>query len=254
VTPSGRARRLLILVPTPREALLLFGRDALRLGAPRLATVSGASVRIALCGFGLAAAGATAGRFLAQLAPDAVALAGVAGTLDPQALPIGALLEGDAVGCDGIGAGEAERFIELAEPQLPGTLAGGAEQRPLALAATADHAQRAGKPALARAVRGEILSVAACAATFSMAQARLERHPRALAEEMEGYAVALAALVAKTPLVILRGISNPAGDRDPRGWKVEEALAPVRAALAEWVELATTAAAPPSAGPRTDPR
>ncbi len=48
--------------------------------------------------------------------------------------------------------------------------------------------------------------------------------PKAVAEDMEGYAVALACRLHDVPLTIIRGISNQAGDRNHDGWQVAEAL------------------------------
>lgn len=218
------ARRLLILIPTPREADLLLGAVGRDLGAPRLATIGGRSVRVALCGFGLAAAGAAAGRWFAKVAPDAALLVGIAGTLDAAKFPLGAVLESTSVACDGIGAGEGERYVTLREPSLPSALVGGAALAPIALA-----------PRLKGSKRGPLVSVAAAAGSRSHAEARRKRHPSALAEEMEGYAVGLAACLAGVPLTILRGASNEAGDRDHASWRVAPALAACRTELERWV-------------------
>jgi len=221
-------RRLLLLVPTPREAELLLGPDAHGLAAPRLATVAGRSVRVALTGFGLAAAGAASGRWFAKTTPDAALLVGIAGTLDGDAFPIGSALEADAVSCDGIGAGEGDRFVTLPEPPLPSTLVGEAPLAPCPLARRLPDLRG-----------GAIVSVAAAAGSRSHAQARRARHPRAVAEEMEGYAVALAARLAGVPLTIVRGASNEAGDRDHKLWKVAPALAACRKEVERWVETVT---------------
>ncbi len=226
VPRTPRSRRLLVMIPTPREAELLLGATAIGLAGPRLATIAGRSVRVALTGIGLAAAGATSGRWLAKLAPDAALLVGIAGTLDGEAFPIGTALEANGVSCDGIGAGEGERFVTLAEPPLPSALVGEAALTPIALA-----------PRLSGVASGEVMSVAAASTSRSMAEARHQRHPRALAEEMEGYAVALAARVAGVPLTILRGASNEAGDRDHASWRIAEALAACRARLEQWIEV-----------------
>jgi futalosine hydrolase len=218
--PLLSPRRPLVLIPTAREAELLLGAHARALASPQPRTLAGRRVHVALTGIGLAAAGATASRWFAQTKPDAAVLVGLCGTFDPRRLAVGALLEATAVSCDGIGAGEGEGFVEVGEPL---------------------HALRCA-PVLQRsdrAARGEVLSVAAAAANPRMVAARRARHPRALAEEMEGYAVALAARLAGVPLTILRGASNVAGDREHRRWKIAEALAVCRAALENWIVRAT---------------
>ena len=51
------------------------------------------------------------------------------------------------------------------------------------------------------------------------------RYPEAVAEEMEGFGVAMACRLAGVPLRIVRGISNHAGNRNLAEWQIEEALA-----------------------------
>jgi futalosine hydrolase len=231
VTPHSRPRaaaprRPLLLVPTPLEAAALLGKSARGLGAPAEFTIAGRAVDVALVGVGLAAAGAASGRWFARGAPSAALLVGLCGTFDEQELPVGGLFEATAVACDGIGAGEAERFVELPFPPLARTLAGA---RPLATLRCASASCGA------RAVRGALLSVAAASDGSAMVSRRRRRHPDALAEDMEGYAVALAARLAQVPLAILRGASNAAGDRVHARWRVDAALAACRAALEKWV-------------------
>jgi futalosine hydrolase len=55
-------------------------------------------------------------------------------------------------------------------------------------------------------------------------QRRLDRYPEVVAEDMEGYAVALACRLENVPLVIVRGISNVVGDRLSENWQIPEAL------------------------------
>jgi futalosine hydrolase len=203
-----RSKRLLILVPTPREAELLFGASA---AIPRAR--GAANVQIGLIGVGLAAAGAAASRWFARVRPDAALLIGIAGTLAPRKLPVGALLIATRVSCDGIGADEGARFVSFAGP-----------------------AMELSAPRPARAVRGEVVSVASAAGSRAMVAARRRRHPRALAEEMEGFAVAIAAQLARVPLSIVRGVSNVAGDRDHSKWRARAALEACRAAIDVWIE------------------
>jgi futalosine hydrolase len=85
-----------------------------------------------------------------------------------------------------------------------------------------------GQPAV---VEGGLLSVAAASGSRNEAARRARAHPEALAEEMEAFAVALAARLAGIPLTVIRGISNVAGDRDVTGWRTAEALAAARRVL-----------------------
>ena len=186
---------MLILVPTEYERGLLFA--------------DGAPAPVAVCGFGLAAAGVHAAHAIATLdaAAGGVVLVGAAGTYDESRHPLGSALVAGTVSCDGIGAGG----------KSPSQLGFGGEDT-LALSPP-------GGPAL--------VSVAQASGDAKTAEAVAARHPGASAEEMEGYAVALAAARFGVPVSIVRGIANRAGDRDRSRWRVEEALAAARERLAE---------------------
>ncbi len=185
----------LILVPTDRERALVFAE--------------GAPAPVAVCGFGLAEAGAGAAHAFAvhtAAAARGAVLVGAAGTYDADRHPVGSALVAGSVRCDGIGAGG----------RTPAELGfGAADVLPLALEGP------------------EILSVAAASADAGAAAARAAGHPAAAAEEMEGYAVALAARRFGVPLAIVRGISNVAGDRDVARWRLREALAAAAGRLPE---------------------
>ncbi len=185
---------MLILVPTAAEA------DLLGDGLPG---------PVCVCGFGLAAAGAGAAHAIAThpaAAATGVVLAGAAGTYDTARLAIGDAVDAGSVRIEGIGAGgSGPAELGFAETDVIGLEGGG----------------------------GELLSVAEAAATPAGAAARAGRHPAALAEEMEGFAVAVAASLFGAPLRIVRGASNLAGDRDHIGWRLADALQAVRARVLE---------------------
>jgi len=73
-------------------------------------------------------------------------------------------------------------------------------------------------------IEGELLSV--CAASSSPSEAAIKKasNPAAIAEDMEGFAVAAACVLHSVPWVIVRGISNWAGDRDKDNWQTDRAL------------------------------
>jgi futalosine hydrolase len=185
----------LILVPTGRERALALD------GVPQ--------APVAICGFGLAEAGVGAAHAIAlhpQAAAQGVVLLGAAGTYDAERAPVGSAVVAGSVTCDGIGAGG----------QTPAELGFG----------TADVLPLFGDGP-------EVVSVATASADAAAAAAVAARHPGAIAEEMEGYAVALAARRFGVRLAIVRGISNRAGDRDPAGWRLADALAAAAARLPE---------------------
>lgn len=80
-------------------------------------------------------------------------------------------------------------------------------------------------------VTGGMLSVAAASGSRYEAARRARAQPDAVAEEMEAFAVALAARLAGVPLTMIRGISNVAGDRDKGRWRSAEALRAARGVL-----------------------
>jgi futalosine hydrolase len=150
-----------------------------------------------LCGFGLAQSGARAMHAIATHRPARVVLAGVAGSYDPALTALATVVSPSRVRCLGIGAG-------------------GRSAAQLGFA-DADELPLAGEGGLA-------LSVAAASGSPGEADARLREHPGAVIEEMEGYAVALAAMIAGIPCCMVRGVSNRAGDRNTASWQLAPAL------------------------------
>lgn len=157
-----------------------------------------------VCGFGLAAAGVGAARALAERRPARAVLLGTAGSYDTGRAPVGSAVVASAVRCVGIGAGELSA-AELGWAESDLVELGGAG--------------------------GELLSVASASPSPKAAAERAARHPAAVAEEMEGFAVALAARAFGVELTVVRGISNLAGDRDHAHWRMTEALAAARRLL-----------------------
>ena len=191
----------------------------------RLADAAGAKRALQVIGVGpVAAALGTAEALRAARPADGapVLLVGIAGSLDPVRAPIGALLVATSVSDESVGAGEGAAFRPLAQLGLPA-----ADTTPHELSCAGDPL----RDVLPRACFGELAMVAACAATPAEARARHVRRPSALAEDMEGFSVALACARAGRPLSILRAVSNVAGERDKRRWDLEAAFAALAAAL-----------------------
>ncbi|MCX7403142.1 MAG: futalosine hydrolase [Planctomycetia bacterium] len=200
----------LILIPTERE------RQSV---GPIVGRVAGDCVRIELCGFGVAAAAARTAHLLAVLAPSRILLVGSAGQFD-TACEIGKAYRFDRVASYGIGVGSGAAFIPAAAigwPQWPGD--------PPSAAAVIGDTIRCSTGRVPEAPRADLLLTAcAAAADRSDVDARKRLYPAAAAEDMEGFAVALACRLAGTPLDIVRGIANPAGDRDKAHWQLTAAL------------------------------
>jgi len=203
--PSPGAPTLL-LVPTALEAEQL----------ERLGGLGTGRALQALSGFGPVAAAARTASLLARLRPRRVVLLGIAGTYDPERLAPGSASTFDAVALDGVGAGEGADFLSPTDLGLP-QWAGGEGTR---AGPVHEHLQ------LAPAGEGAPLLLSVCSAAGNEAQVALrrERFPTALAEDMEGFGVALACALEGVPLTVVRGISNRAGDRRHSQWCVEEAL------------------------------
>ena len=197
-------RDTLILVPTAVEARTLDARGW----------------RYELCGFGVVAAAARTAAVIAARRPQRVMLVGVAGTYRPEVLPVGAAASFAEVAIDGIGAGEGAGLVgpdALGLPQWPANGDRPAVVDRLAVGFGGDGDEREAGALL--------LTACAAAASAQQARARCRRHPAVLAEDMEGFAVALAARLASVPVAVVRGVSNVAGDRDHRRWRVGEAMA-----------------------------
>ena len=213
----------LIVIPTAPE------RSRFLAHAPR------GIADVELCGFGIAAAAARTALLLARRRPSRVILAGIAGRFgDSMALGEAALFE--RVACHGIGVGSGDTFLPAegmgwqqwpGDPPDPGAAIGDS----LALA---DDPGASAAGAVPR--RGLLLTGAAASADAVEASRRQGMFPGAVAEDMEGFAVALACRLAGVPCSIVRGISNTVGDRDTSRWRIDEALAAAAAIVARLLE------------------
>lgn len=197
---------------------------------PRLRGVlSGAKNRLEVCGFGVVAAAAQSVSLIARHRPDRVLLIGIAGSYDTKRLPIGSAATFSEVACYGIGIGEGLQFrsaSELGWPQFPGDETCCEINDRIELdVVSSDDAQHVG------------LLVSCCAASgdFQEAQCRKQRFPDAVAEDMEGFGVAMACQLSATPLQILRGISNQVGNRDRDAWQIEAAVSAAADLALQWI-------------------
>jgi len=219
MTASSAGRPTLLLVPTVLEAARLEALGGWRDSAAVVAT----------CGFGPIAAAARTAEFVERLKPRRVVLVGIAGSYGPAASDgpdggaIGSALVFARAAIDGLGSGEGDALVPPARmgfPQQP-TEAGRpdpSDELPLARPRAATN----GEPHL-------LLTVCAASADPDQAARRQRRYPGALAEDMEGFGVALACAKAGVPLCVVRGLSNRAGERDIARWRIDEALAAARA-------------------------
>ena len=218
--------RTLILIPTGPERQVL---------GPRLEPVLKSDDRVELCGFGLVAAAARSSQLIASVRPDRVMLTGIAGTFSDD-LPVGSATTFDEVACYGIGAGSGSSHQTAGDIGWNhfGDQQSEAGNSDLTISDTIRVSRTSSMDDMVRSC--QLLSVAAASGSSNEAVIRLRRFPKAMAEDMEGFAVAMASRLAKVPLTIVRGISNHVGDRNIENWQVKAAL---RAAAKLVVQLAS---------------
>ena len=178
------------------------------------------------CGFGPIAAAARTSQLLERLRPAQVILCGIAGTYDEDRYPVGSAVVFGRVAIDGVGAGQGEQHLlppALGFPQWPGSEDTRVDPVETELPLVSGNGSQAGT--------GAPLLLTTCAASISKREAlvRLSRYPDAVAEDMEGFAVAMSCALARTPLTIVRGFSNVVGDRNSCNWRIPSAIYAARA-------------------------
>lgn len=213
------------------------------------------------CGFGPIAAAAVTAELIATYRPAQISLVGIAGAYrvtqshgqshgqshdgeahhsppgDPHGRPpleIGHAYQFSTVTVDGVGVGRGGQFRsagDLKWQQFAGDEHRAAIGDEIEIDGIEGHEGHDLKPASGtagsstspRPWSGRLLTV--CAASDSPAQAdQRRRRYQAIAEDMEGFAVAMACRLQSTPLRIIRGISNVAGDREKSNWKIVDAM------------------------------
>ncbi len=223
----------LILVPTAGEL------DVIRGCLPDLMAdqqASGVSLLLQPIGFGPIASAARTAELMARHRPQQVYLLGIAGAFDTRRTPVGTACRFDQVLCDGVGVGMGNGFQAASEVGWPQVESHGAnppigDALALSTAAAVSSTPMSSPPVSSPPVSstsvpssGTLLSVCAASANDADRLNRMQRFPGVIAEDMEGFSVALACALAGVPLQIIRGISNRVGDRDKGQWQIEPAL------------------------------
>ena len=183
-----------------------------------------------LCGFGPIAAAARTTSQIAIHKPDRVLLIGIAGTFNPSVLRVGVAALLPRVIMHGIGVGTDETFVpagEMGFQHWPGQ----GEESPIG--------DELVLSTPLSSVSGSLLTCSAASASTKDMRHRLDRYPGVVAEDMEGYAVALACRLEHVPLVIVRGISNVVGDRLSKNWQIPQALSAAWSLAEEVIECAS---------------
>lgn len=213
--------RILILTPTQQELELLRGSFNGDHGERHLSGISPIGEREIVwgaCGFGLIEAAVGATSKIIATNPTHVILAGIAGTYYESQAPVGTAHFFRQVACFEIGIGRGQNFSPFEAQQLSSW---NADEPILDLFLPASENEEIQNLPIAA---GPLLSVAAVSADEQDVQCQLSKAPQAVAEDMEGYAVAVACRKLGIPLTIIRGISNIAGNRDKCHWKIPDAL------------------------------
>ncbi|WP_437048286.1 futalosine hydrolase [Streptomyces sp. enrichment culture] len=193
--------------PGPVEELALPGATVRRVtGGPDLLAA----------GVGPALAAASTAGALTAAALDGrpyrlVVSAGIGGGFLPHA-PLGSLVVADEITAADLGAESPDGFLPVTDLGF-GTVT---HRPPPALVREA--------AAAAGALTGAVLTVSTVTGTAARADALRARHPRALAEAMEGFGVAEAAAAHGVPVLEVRAVSNPVGPRDRAAWRLGDAL------------------------------
>lgn len=207
----NRTGELLIVTAVPAEAA------AVRAGLGAAATVLPVGV-----GSATAAAGTARLLALAEAAGRpyrAVICAGIAGGFADRVAVGGIVLATSSIGAD-LGAETPDGFQPLDRLGMSPADLGGALHIPADPALLA--AVRAGLP---QAVVGDVLTVNTVTGSDATAERHRKAYPDAVAEAMEGHGVGLAAARAAVPFLEVRTIANPVGPRDRAAWRLDAAFA-----------------------------
>ncbi|MEU0008388.1 futalosine hydrolase [Streptomyces sp. NPDC006314] len=205
-------------VPVERDAVARAfpgaAEDVRLPGALLRRTTAGCDLLAAGVGPALAAASTAAALTAAALDGTPYGLvvsAGIGGGFPPEA-PLGSLVVADAITVADLGAETADGFLPVTELGF-GTVT---HRPPRSLVRVVSEATGART--------GTVLSVSTVTGTAARAAELRARHPRALAEGMEGFGVAEAAAAHGVPVLEVRAISNPVGPRDRAAWRIGDAL------------------------------
>ncbi|WP_234328214.1 futalosine hydrolase [Streptomyces sp. NRRL S-37] len=205
-------------VPAERDAVAgAFPGDAEHVHLPGVSLVrTGGGFDLLAAGVGPAAAAASTAAALTAAALDGtpyglVVCAGIGGGFQPEA-PLGSLVVSRMITVADLGAETADGFLPVTE------LGFGHVTHPSPRSLVREAVRVTG------ARPGTVLTVSTVTGTADRAAALRARHPDALAEGMEGFGVAEAAVAQGRPVLEVRAVSNPVGPRDRAAWRIGDAL------------------------------
>ena len=218
-TPQANSQPL-VLVPTELE-LALLKRSA------DFNSLIQHHCSLEICGFGPIVSAAKTSQLIARHNPPEIVLVGIAGTYKTS-LAIGSAHSFDRVSCFGIGVGSGDDYQSATQSGWPQWAAANPDDQ------IEDSISLSNSP-LGSATNETLLTCTTSSNSPDDVAKRLAEFPDAVAEDMEGFSVAVACRFAEVPLTIIRGISNRAGDRTKANWKIEEAIASAAALVVRLV-------------------
>lgn len=210
-------------VPCRTQGSLLTAFEA-KMGATR--------VLLAALGAGVASAAMGMGTVLASLRPKLAIMVGSAGSLPGSGLKKGDLCVSSTEILAELGVVREGGRIEDSLPTLPGL----EKEIPLDPELTESLLEAGGR--MRRTVKGRALTVAGVSGDINTARWRATAF-RAVSENMEGYALALAGLCFRIPVAEIRGISNEAGEREKGRWDLAAATEGAQLAVMNYLESLT---------------
>lgn len=193
----------LLLIPTRLDMKYIMGSE-------RVFESPWPDVMVTYAGFGPLLAAINVTRLLMEESFDRCLIAGLAGTYDPDAVPVG-----KAVICSGFhqyGFGYCE----------DGQIRSYSQTLVSELIDAEDYMPATWLPEVEGVQHVQSLSVMSASGDVEEAQQRHDWFPQMKIEEMEGYAAALACSKLEVPFTSVRGICNVAGDRDHSKWEFEK--------------------------------
>lgn len=191
-------------------------------------TLGGHGVHLGVTGVGVAAASITLGAFCTMARPDFMVMVGSAGSLPGSGLTVGHMVVAETEILSELGVVSGPGIGDAHSMNLPGLM----QAIPLDKSFSSlllDYAKNMGKTTY-----GRILTVIGVSANEDHARHRAVTF-NTVAENMEGYALALAGNRFGIPTAEIRGISNRAGDRDKSHWDFQSAITPPQKVILEYL-------------------
>jgi futalosine hydrolase len=225
---------LCIVAAMEKELSLLLQATGARLkgrvgGFPLFAgTMGDRVVNLGVTGVGVASACTTLGALCGVERPELMIMVGSAGLLPESGLETGDMVVAETEILAELGVVAGPGMGDAHGMKLPGVIQE-IHMDQEASSLLLGHAIEMGKAAY-----GRMLTVVGVSADGNQARERA-RQFQAVAENMEGYALALAGHRFGCRTAEIRGISNGAGDRDKSRWDFEKAIVPPQKVLLEYL-------------------